>query len=519
MGLANASSSHGLAAPLPTCAILEPGAARDSSPQSSEAVAVRVMRNVAWLFCSEGMTKGLFFVANILLARFLSASDYGVLALAQSWVLYAWIIADLGIMMYGQAEAARREGRAQTAALAWEILPLRALAGVAVFTALTLMLPLFTKSAPLGTTIAAASIYLLGQAINAEWLFRGKERFDVVMMGNAAGAMTFLGAVVFVGSARGAATKDALAWSLSSFAMAAVYAAFLPGLIGMPDRFRISASAWPRHVRESSFVALSGIIGESYRVMPFFLLGMVATVHEVGLFAAPMRLVINLASLGFLIPMAFFPVSARLFHERPEIFAASRQALVLIMLALGAPAALIGTRLSVPIITLIFGQRYHDSAPIFAVLVWTLPLYFVRYVYGTTIVATGFQRLHSLASALAAAIALLAGFPLARYFGGTGAAASLICSEIAMTGAMIVISARVHRQAAIPPSSKLIRLGIVLIVMWWCGSFLLSAVGPLACALLMATTYIIGLHLLNVLDWQSFSQQFLTQAPYHVRVK
>ncbi|HEY2107804.1 MAG TPA: oligosaccharide flippase family protein, partial [Candidatus Binataceae bacterium] len=222
------------------------------------------MRNLAWLFCSEGVTKGLFFVANILLARFLSASDYGVLALAQSWVLYAWIIADLGIMMYGQAEAARRESRTQTAALAWEVLPLRALAGAAVFTALTTMLPLFTKSGPLRITIAAASFYLLGQAINAEWLLRGKERFDVVMIANAAGATAFLAAVVMIGSSSGAAVKDAMAWALSSFVMAAVYVGFLPRLIGMPSRLSISAAAWLRHARESSFVALSGIIGESY---------------------------------------------------------------------------------------------------------------------------------------------------------------------------------------------------------------------------------------------------------------
>jgi O-antigen/teichoic acid export membrane protein len=488
----------------------------DSPPQSSEAVAVRVMRNAAWLFCSEGITKGLFFAANVLLARFLSASDYGVLALAQSWVLYAWIVADLGIMMYGQAAAASCQSRTQTAALAWEILPLRAFAGTAVFIALTALLPLFTASGPVRITIAAASFYLLGQALNAEWLLRGRERFDVVMIANAAAAAAFLAAVLMNGSGSGAAFKDAIGWALSSFIMAAVYVFFLPGLIGMPPIRKVRAAAWVRHARETSFVALSNIIAESYRVTPFFLLGMLATTREVGLFAAPMRLVVNVGSLGFLIPMAFYPQSARLFREYPEVFAASRKALVLTMLAMGAPAAIIGTRLAAPIITTIFGQRYRDSAPIFAVLVWMLPLYFVRYVYGTSIIATGFQRLHSIASAIAAVIALAVGFPLVRHFGAAGAAGSLILSEIGMTTAMVLISARVHRESALPQPSKLIKLGILAALTWLCG-YMTDNAGPVASAFLMIATYVIGLSVLDVADWRQLVQRFASSGILNVR--
>ena len=222
-----------------------------------EQVGARIVRNAAWLFCSEGITKSLFFVANILLARMLSAANYGVLALAQSWVLYAGIGADLGIMMYGQAEAARRR---DTTALAWELIPFRALLGALVFIGLLVVAPFLVSSSTLRITVLAASIYLLGQAISAEWLFRGKERFDIVMIGNGAGAATFLVAVALIGNGSGALLKDALAWSLSAFAMAAVYLLWLPQLISLPRKLRISTAAWSGHFRESGFFALSNII-------------------------------------------------------------------------------------------------------------------------------------------------------------------------------------------------------------------------------------------------------------------
>jgi O-antigen/teichoic acid export membrane protein len=483
------------------------GAAGYPAPQPQpEAVPVRIVRNAAWLFCSEGITKSLFFAANILLARWLSAADYGLLALAQSWIVYAGILADMGIMMYGQAEAARRK---DTVAVAWEIMPFRALLGAVVFVSMLVLIPLFA-SAALRLTITAASVYLLGQAISPEWLFRGRERFDVVMLANAAGAATFLAAVAWIGSRPGAQWKAALAWSLSAFAMSGVYLLFLRGVAGLPSRLRVSTAAWCRHLRESSFFALSNIIAESYRVLPFLLLGMLASARELGLFAAPLRLVTNLASLGFLIPMAFYPACARLFHERPEVFADRRRTLVLTMLAIGTPAALIGTRAATPIMIAIFGHRYRDSAGIFAMLVWMLPVYFVRYVYGTTILATGFQRLHTIASAVAAAIALMAGIPLVRYFGGAGAAASLICSEIAMTAAMITVSVRVHHEAAIPPPAKLIRLGAVLIATWLCGFVFDSAIGPLVSSMFMTATYIIGLAVSGLIDWPAVVQGFLT---------
>src|SRR5260370_36161554 len=106
------------AAPLPERVQARPCPAELSAP-----VSARILRNADWLFCSEGITKSLFFFANILLARLLTASNYGVLALAQSWVLYAGLLADLGIMMYGQAEAARRPIGEDTAALAAELTP------------------------------------------------------------------------------------------------------------------------------------------------------------------------------------------------------------------------------------------------------------------------------------------------------------------------------------------------------------------------------------------------------------
>ena len=492
------------AAPLPERVQARPGPAELSAP-----VSARILRNAAWLFCSEGITKSLFFFANILLARLLTASNYGVLALAQSWVLYAGLLADLGIMMYGQAEAARRPIGEDTAALAAELMPFRALAGAMVLVGLLALLPVLISSRALRITVAAASLYLVGQAISAEWLFRGKERFEVVMAGNAAGAATFLAAVAVNGSGAGALFRDALAWSLSSLVMAAAYLVFLPRLIGSYRRLRVRTPAWRRHAREASFFALSNIIAESYRVLPFFLLGILASAQEVGLFAAPLRLVVNLASLGFLVPMAFYPASARLFREQPEVFAHSRRALVFAMLAIGAPVAVIGGRLAAPIMTIIFGPRYGASAPIFALLMWTLPLYLVRFVYGTTILATGFQRLHSLASATAAAIGLLAGIPLVHRFGGVGAAWTLICSESAMTAALIAISARVHHEAAIPATAKLVRLASLLIVMWLCGAVSYHSLGPLCTTVVMIAVYLIGLDAVGVADWQKVVRQFL----------
>jgi len=179
------------------------------------------------------------------------------------------------------------------------------------------------------------------------------------------------------------------------------------------------------------------------------------------------------------------------------------------MLAIGAPVAVIGGRLAAPIMTIIFGPRYGASAPIFALLMWTLPLYLVRFVYGTTILATGFQRLHSLASATAAAIGLLAGIPLVHRLGGAGAAWTLICSESAMTAALIAISARVHHEAAIPATAKLVRLASLLIVMWLCGAVSYHSLGPLCTTVVMIAVYLIGLDAVGVADWQKVVRQFL----------
>ena len=65
------------------------------------------------------------------------------------------------------------------------------------------------------------------------------------------------------------------------------------------------------------------------------------------------------------------------------------------MLALGMPAAILGCIFGHKIVMLLFGYQYRDSVVIFRILVWLLPLQFLRYKYSASVRATEYQKWQS----------------------------------------------------------------------------------------------------------------------------
>lgn len=86
-----------------------------------------------------------------------------------------------------------------------------------------------------------------------------------------------------------------------------------------------------------------------------------------------------------------------------------------------------------------------------------------------------------------------------------------------MGAAMIAIAARVHHEASIPRPSKLIRLGLLTALVWLCGFCSEGVLGPLPLGILMIATYITGLSVLRLADWQGLFQRFASNGVIRVR--
>ncbi len=479
------------------------------------AILRRAGRNALWLIISEALGKGSFVLANIFLARLLTSYGYGTLALAQTWVLYAVLIVDFGIGMYGQREAARRSEMDQLGRLADEIFSLKLVLGFLVFVPFSLFCWLLVSQPVVRLTDFACGIYLIGYGASLDWLFRGREKYEVVLLVNFLSSASFLVSLLLTVSGADKAPIAGFLWSGSCILCSLLYLFRCSHLIGRPIRFRFPFSRWLAHLRDSAFFSLSGVFMQSYQYLPLVLLSWFTPKEIVGFFAAPYRLIIHLGSLGFLIPMAFYPISARLFGENSELFNDTRRLLLFAMLVCGPPIAIFGTIIAIPLMITVFGPGFRESASLFRIIVWLVPLYCIRYVYGSTMLSTGFQRLHLRASMVGFVTALLSGFLLGAYFRAFGIAASTLLAEGVIIGALASSSYKVHGHLSIPARSEVFRLVLLNGVLAATGLWLNSHIGWIACLTFAALGYPIGLWILQLGSIRQISDLFLKNAPTH----
>ena len=101
--------------------------------------------------------------------------------------------------------------------------------------------------------------------------------------------------------------------------------------------------------------------------------------------------------------------------------------------------ALLGSVFAAEIIGLLFGDDYAQSMRVFSVLVWLVPLYFMRFVYGSALFAAGFQRSHNVAMFAGLVGMTVIAIPLISGSGPMGGAVAAVAAEVVLLGAMMLM--------------------------------------------------------------------------------
>lgn len=397
----------------------------------------RVTSNFLWSVFSEAIPKSTFFITTIYLARILGVSNFGVFTLAQTITLYFWLAVDLGINMYGIREIAKNKEHAEK--IINPLLTLRITAGLVVFSIYVSSLFFFNMPMINKLAFAGCGFYLLTYAFYSDWVLKGFERFRYIAFGSFVSSLVFLmGTIYFVKTDEDIVIASFI-WSFSFLlgSMSLLY--LLYKKLGIKYKPSFDIKIWFSHLRESIYFTISGSLLVLYQYLPILLLSIFFTSYEVGLFSAPYRVILSIGTAGFLIPMAFYPMFSELYHRDRIEFRKTHKNFQRIMLAIGLPAGIIGTAWGDGFVRLLFGAQYAQSLVIFKMLIWLVPLYFLRYSYGSVLLAAGFQRLHNLATLTGVLCMFIIGLFLVHEFNIIGGAISLVLSEALILVSMALI--------------------------------------------------------------------------------
>jgi len=396
----------------------------------------KAIGNTGWLFADRIVRMGVGLIVGVWVARYLGPVQYGNLNYAASLVTVFSAIALLGLEAIIVRDIVRHPEREQ------EILGttflLRFLAGILSYIAVLFTVFILRPDDRLAHMLVGVMGWLLifGAFDTIDLWFQSKVRSKYVVYAKSIGFLVASGfriAFILLDLPVVAfAVANAVEFGLGAAALLVMYRANGQHISQWKTRMAVVGQMF----RESWPLLLSGVIFMVYLRIDQVLLGQLADSHEVGVYAAAVRV----AELWFFVPTAIvssvFPTIVRTRESDENEFYSRLQKLYNLLAFIGYAIAIPGTLLAGVIIKVLFGAPYAAAAPMLILLLWSnifAILAVARNAYLLTMNWSWVLALMVLAGAVAN---VLLNIVLIPKYGGVGAAfASLISYWIAAHGA------------------------------------------------------------------------------------
>lgn len=182
--------------------------------------------------------------------------------------------------------------------------------------------------------------------------------------------------------------------------------------------------------REAAPLGLSAIAIAIYYYSDTLLLRPLRGEEDVARYAVAYRLMTFALMVPVLGSQVVFPVLARCAAKSDELLgkAVERATYYFAYLAAAASATLLA--LAEPILGLVFGDRYRESAPVLRLLALAMVVVYFAYPHTTALIAAGRGGLFTRLTLLAAGFNVLANLVAIPRFGPIGAAATTLLTEL-----------------------------------------------------------------------------------------
>ena len=405
----------------------------------------RVVRNSSALMASNVLGKGISFLYVLLAARYLGTIGYGLLAFSLSLGYLFRLLVDLGFTPLIVKDVARDNTRAVF--YIRKIMQIKAYLFVISLVLLLLTMKSLGYSGGDALVVYMVFIFVVLQSFadTGYAVLRALEEIHYVAYGEVLMSATIL--IGFAGIAYGGYGVSAFsAIYVVSGCIIVMYSFF------MVKRILVEKSLWDISraeglsgfalMKESLPFALMAAFNLILLYLDSVMLGIFRTQSEVGIYGVAYRSAIALSFIPLAVHISMVPVISRLFGEGSDSVERNVGRLFRYNLILSVPLGVGGTLFSWKIIPIVFGSQYSEASLIFAVLIWSLVLSFMRFPFNTLFEATDRQFTLSRLFAYAAALNIILNAALIPPYGMVGAAIATVCTDLLLVLAVIYLGVK-----------------------------------------------------------------------------
>ena len=422
----------------------------------------KIAKNTTLLFISQIITYLIGFFITMYTARYLGAEGFGIISIALALTGIFVVFTDLGLSTVTTREVAR--DKTLTNKYVGNIAVMKILLGFLTFGLIAVTIKLFGYSTQVSNVIYIITAAIILNAFSGAFyaIFQAHEKMEYQSVSGVLNSVTML-----------AGTLIAIYYHLDVIAFASLYLisnviCLIYTLIvynwklSMP-KIDIDLDFW----KSTMMVALPLSLVSIFSVIAFridtVMLSLIKGSIAVGWYSASYRLMEVLLFLPGVFTTAIFPVFSTFYISSKDSLKFSYQKSIKYLTILSLPIAVGTTFLSNEIILLIYQSSFTPSIIILQILIWTIPITFLNYIFGSILPAMNRQRLLLKVTFISMISNVVLNLILIPSFSYVGAAVVTVLTEIIIAALCFYsISSTFHK---VPIHKIIIKPGIACIVM------------------------------------------------------
>lgn len=393
----------------------------------------QIKTNISVLVGADVVAKLLPLLTFPFITRVLGPEMYGKYGFAMGVAGFFMLLASPGFTTFGIRAVAQRPGEEKR--LASKITGLRLLFSFVAFLALGgYTLAWAPQDTEARLLILVASLVIIPNAVNLDWLLTGASKIVPVAVSNIISQLVYTAAVFL------------LLWS-AKMAWVVPIAAFAGAVVGLLISYyyvwRRFGLAWPsasvRDFREivppSLLLGFASLMSMTYDKIDAIILGYFRPMEEVGVYTATYRLMWMVMSFLPILSTVFFPLIAKAVGKDPKVGKQESELYLKFLFLAALPLIAGGILLAEPLATFVIGKEYAGSGLLFSLLLPNVLLGGLAIYYaGMRLVALNRNREYVIAVSAGALLNVGLNLIVIPVWGSIGAALTTCLSQAAVAG-------------------------------------------------------------------------------------
>ncbi len=405
----------------------------------------RVARNAFFLGIADVANKLMMFAFYLIAARHLGVQQFGVLSFALAFVTMLAVFTDLGLGAVAAREIA--SDRTMARRLTSNAVAIKVFASVLTTVLIVVSIGLLGYPRSTVRVVCISSLFVLANAFTLYFgcVFQGLERMEFTAMTRVLQTLILIAGAVILSHGPANAERYALLYAVAGLA-SALFVWSVASIGFVKPGFSLDFAEWKRMLRSALPIGIAAFFVMFYYWNGSTLLSKLRGDEAVGIYSAPLRLVMGLGLAGMAFSGALYPVMSRLFVTDPTRLTRLTEIALKYMLILVLPIGVLGMVLARPAILLVFGSSYLASVPVLRVLVWWIAAACLNSLLSNYFISVNRAPVITIQTGVALSLSIAANLALIPVMGALGAAWAIVLAETGSLAYLVVRQLRTENR-------------------------------------------------------------------------